>query len=476
VHIRVLLLLFLLGCHGGEALEEPALVGGPEPTPCEAPPGTSTLDEWGGDQRLQLADTGFFRTEQVCDRWWLVTPDGHPMRSFGVNSAHPDGDHEPDSGTRPYGITVDALYASDDEWADTAVQRLRSWGFNTAGSWSRTDLFAPRFVVSPILYLSGGDWQSGDVADWYDPAWQDAVAANVTDKVAPWVGDPHILGWFLDNEMRWGPDWRGSETLLQLYLQMPADAPGKAAAVALLDEELGGISGINAALGTGFDDMDAALAALDWPQLDHDTSDIEGDLTAAFLTQTAEHYFELTSDAVRAVDPDHMLLGNREVAIMTRPEVFDAAVQHLDVVSINYYTFLEGIDEVGLELSGALDPSGWFEALHDRHDVPILISEFGFRALDAGVPSSWPPQYPRLADQTERAAAFTDYALGAQATPWIVGWHWFEWADQPPLGRFDGENNNWGLVSLQDEPWAEVTAAMTEVTTASWSDLLVPAP
>ena len=58
--------------------------------------------------------------------------------------------------------------------------------------------------------------------------------------------------------------------------------------------------------------------------------------------------------------------------------------------------------------------------------------------------------------------------------PWIVGYHWFEWVDQPPEGRFDGEDNNWGVVSEADEVYEIVTARMTEVNPEVWARLRVP--
>ena len=78
----------------------------------------------------------------------------------------------------------------------------------------------------------------------------------------------------------------------------------------------------------------------------------------------------------------------------------------------------------------------------------------------------------------ERAAALVPFASG-DASPWrllvttalkhprVVGVHWFEHADQPAEGRFDGENSNYGTVTIDDRVYAELTAAMTRVNTAA---------
>ena len=156
-------------------------------------------------------------------------------------------------------------------------------------------------------------------------------------------------------------------------------------------------------------------------------------------------------------------------------EVFRAAEPYLDVFSINNYVFGEGIAETAMQMSGAPDPADGFAALHAEIDKPILITEYGFRAADSGLPNTWPFIYPTYGTQQDRADAFAEYVRGAvHSYPWIVGYHWFEWVDQPPEGRFDGEDNNWGLVTEQDEVYQVVTARMTEVNPEIWGRLRAP--
>jgi hypothetical protein len=47
------------------------------------------------------------------------------------------------------------------------------------------------------------------------------------------------------------------------------------------------------------------------------------------------------------------------------------------------------------------------------------------------------------------------------------GYHWFEHADQPAEGRFDGENSNFGTVTIEDNVYAELTETMTRVNAAA---------
>ncbi len=446
------------------------------PGPCAAVAGEPALDSWGGDARVALEATGFYRTEKLCERWWLVTPEGHPTWSIGVNHVTANGDRDGVTGEQLYAESVDAIYGSDEAFAEASAERLRGWGFNTAGAWTSTDLFLPHLPVTPVLYLAGYDWLDGDRSDWFDPAWEAAVLDTVQADVAPLADEPAIQGWFLDNEISWGPDWRGLDSLLQAYLGFEAEAPGKIVAVDFLLEQLSSVEQVNSALGTSFADGDAMLAATTgWDALDPGSSDTEGELSSAFLSMAAEHYFSTAVGAVRAADPNHLVLGNREVSVLTRSEVYLAAADQLDVIAINNYVFIDGIAEGALDLSGGLDPACGFEALAEIVHLPVLVSEFGFRAADSGLPNSWPFFYPTYDTQTERAQAFEDYATLHQSRPWMVGYHWFEWVDQPMGGReMDGEDNNWGLVNEADEPYTELTERMTQVNAAVFEQLRVP--
>jgi agarase len=94
---------------------------------------------------------------------------------------------------------------------------------------------------------------------------------------------------------------------------------------------------------------------------------------------------------------------------------------------------------------------------------PILISEWSYRAADSGLPNTYPPIYPTVTTQKERAKKFKTYVNALLERDYFVGHHWFIHADQPPEGRFDGENNNFGLVSEADVPYqllVETSAAV----------------
>jgi hypothetical protein len=120
------------------------------------------------------------------------------------------------------------------------------------------------------------------------------------------------------------------------------------------------------------------------------------------------------------------------------------------VISFNHYDF---------------DPGAAIDA-YSAGGKPCLISEFSFRGDDSGLPNSHGAG-PRVESQLERARCFERYVTAALKKPAVVGYHWFEHADQPAEGRFDGENSNFGTVTIDDEVYAELTETMTRVNAAA---------
>ena len=59
--------------------------------------------------------------------------------------------------------------------------------------------------------------------------------------------------------------------------------------------------------------------------------------------------------------------------------------------------------------------------------------------------------YPTFQNQEERGDVTLNYVMNALKKKYIVGYHLFQWRDQPKGGRLyppDGENNNFGILDI----------------------------
>ncbi len=234
----------------------------------------------------------------------------------------------------------------------------------------------------------------------------------------------------------------------------PAAHEAKAALVQLLRERHGEIAKFNAAWGLKVDSFEAIGAMAKMPAAK--TAAAEADCRA-YLALVAERYFGVTCRAIRAVDPNHMIIGSR-FAGRAPDEVWQAAGRHVDVVSVNQY------ERVDLE-TGTCSPAR--EALDEWHGLcgrPMMLTEWSFPALDSGLPCVHGAGQ-RFDTQTQRAAAYAIYQSMLFETPYMVGSNFFMWVDEPALGISSTfpEDSNYGLVNEQGVPWPELTATAAKI-------------
>jgi hypothetical protein len=86
---------------------------------------------------------------------------------------------------------------------------------------------------------------------------------------------------------------------------------------------------------------------------------------------------------------------------------------------------------------------------------PVPPYEWTLKEINPDLPSG----LVQAMNQEERGVAYRYYVEHAAAHPEVIGTHWFQWIDQPALGRNDGENYNIGWVDVTDRPYDELVAA-----------------
>ncbi len=289
------------------------------------------------------------------------------------------------------------------------------------GAWSVTELNDNGIVYAPIVNMAAAVqhdvWLKGGVVDYFSPEFRDAVNRVAERECAPHTKDPWLLGYFTDNELRWGKDWRSQESLLEGYLKMPATAPGHLKAVEFLKTR-----------GHGPDQL-----------TDEDKSE--------FLGLIAAEYAKVAHDAIRRADPNHLILGCR-FAGYPGDTAIRAVGPYFDVISFHSYNAAAPVDRL--------------EQIYKLTGKPTMVTEFSFKAMDSGLPNTKGAAKP-VATQRDRAEGFAAYVEALAALPSCVGFHWFEYRDEPKEGRFDGENSNYGVVKIDFTPWDVLTARMTRV-------------
>ena len=400
-----------------------------------------------GASSILYGAEGFFRVEQRSGVWWFVEPSGKLALSVGVNNVSYRGDVIQGTSKHPYFENISKIFPSKEAWAQAEIKRLESWGFNTIGSWSDPVLWGramPYAIILDIAARSGADWLKGVPVDVYSTRFEDTARQIAERECSPRANDPQLIGYFSDNELRWGPDWRGKQNMLAMYLNLPADAPGRRHAIDFIKKRYSGeIQKLDQAWDVHAANFEDVPSSAQTEAFRHDN--------AVFLEMVAQRYFEVCANAIHAADPHHLYLGAKFAGVPPDPVLRASHVA--DVVSVDIYKF---------------DPRPDVEHIYRLAQRPVLVAEFAFRAEDSGLPNT-KGAGPKVPDQAARAAAYGNYVKWLEGLPEAVGYHWFEWCDEPKEGRFDGENSNYGLVNIHDQPYAQFVKTVTDANKAAIS-------
>lgn len=423
-------------------------------------------DDWnvygGWRSGPQLAATGRFRTEKVQGRWHLVDPEGRLFFSHGIDVLRAGSDpirtagraawfaiRTDGSSWQPVDRNLRIKYGSDDPasaYLANLEKRMLHWGFNSVGNWGDPRLME-RGRIPYTLQLTDFDWKMPTIGktkfyDVFDPRYVQRMATLFRDEalkrslVRTSIDDPYCIGYFIDNEPTFGNHGR----LATEVLKCPATQPAKRELVAWLKGRHARIEDLNAAWRTSHRDWEALLAAQTVPSGTGHQADVR-----AFSDRMVDRYFQLCRDAVKTVAPHRLYLGCRFIGTdAVKRELYQPCGRYSDVLSANIYAH-----------SVANLP------IDDLPDLPVLIGEFHFGVGDRGMFS--PGLCPAGLDDADRARAYTRFMEGALLHPRIVGAHWFQFRDQPLLGRWDGEGYQIGFVDVVDTPYPEMIKAARRI-------------
>ncbi len=432
------------------------------------------LDAFGGlpgsKEKLGLKPTGFFHVEKKDARWILVDPDGNAFFHLGVCGFGPSDDYtyfagrervfewlpardgefasafHPDAYWKPNVLsfhlvnTIRKTGQPYDTAAYTArmIERVRKWGFNSAGAFGAGDWGARQQAKFPhVAHLPLETWQgfrdipgTHGVFDPYSNKLRERCDKLFAEKLPPAAADPLLIGYFLTNEPLW-------EEIPGAVAALDGSHPCKRRLAQMLEEKYKTIEAFNGVWETSLASF-ADVAARGLPVKNAAAKEDMRKFTGIFL----DAYFRLVTQTFRKYDQHHMLLGTRlQPGTINNETVCRVSGRYLDIVSFNYYTH-------GLDRDLLARVHGWIG------DKPMFFSEFYFgSAADSGLTGG----AKDVSSQRERGLAYRQYVEQAAALGYVVGIEWFTLVDQAVTGRwfdkYNGEAANTGLISVADRPW-----------------------
>lgn len=435
-HFILAALLWACGFAGGHACAE-----------VDAPPIGASVDSGPGSSASDKPARCTVRRD--AKGWWLVSPEGEPFFSLGICMFNQGSAKEDYTAAKPSYAAL-RHYEAPEAWADASLARLKSWGFTTVGGWSDYHTLSRSrehdLWITPVLHLGS---RSG--APWFD-MWDEKVVRTIEEiaqeSIAPLRDDPRVIGYYSDNELGW---WNAA--LWKMALEQPATSGQRRRLVSLVRQTYG-------------DDWDALTRdfepqnAASWEELDRGgmlwlrpgSTGIH--TMRRFLTLVAERYYQVMHDAIHKLDPGALYLGDRYQSFYY-PEVPRASRRHVDVVSTN----------LNASWNDGTFVDCYLNTLHALTDKPIVVSEFYMAAEQNRTGNkNTVGGFPTVTTQQERGKALSHTLRALVGLPYVVGADWFQYYDEPPHGRkLDGEDYNFGLVDIHNEPYEEVTAAFASM-------------
>ncbi len=448
----------------------------------EAVPENYPFENWsqyGGWKEKKLGEaTGYFTKCKQDGRWWLVDPLGYAFFSMGpdcvsLGDCRVDGiekwlDWLPDLDDPVYskmfrkmgqrfdaderrreGILFSFLQANlyrifgdnwFESWKETITGQLRRYGMNTLGNWTDGRLLGTTgmpYVTSLPQFPTTAENIFRDFPDVFSAEYQEE-ADKCAQALESKKDDPLMIGYFLRNEPMWA--FVDNLVLADEVLYNPARTSCKEKLIEFLQGKYKDIEKLNQAYERSLNSFE------DFYQVKEKVStwsDAAKEDMKEFSRRMLRAYVEIPCKACRKVDSNHMILGMRW-AWISDPDLV-TGWENFDVFSINCY---------------AVDPTANIQNAVDLGvDLPVMIGEFHFGALDAGLYSTG---LEGVATQKDRGIAYRYYCEKVAAHPNGVGCHYFQCYDQFVLGRFDGENYNIGLFDVCSQPYPDMLEQIKE--------------
>jgi hypothetical protein len=390
------------------------------------------LSQYGGWMGERFEATGFFRTQQIDGRWWLIDPQGYRFLHVGVVSVHPGS-------SANMKRAFAQKYGDDKTWAIETTRLLQELHFNGTGGWTdhprlhlsgkplpcviRMNLmssFGKKLgVTHAVPGHTGFELECIPVFHPDFPAYcQEQAHALATSR-----DDPYVVGIYSDNELQTPK----IENYLKLDSTNPAQRPNHEAALAWLRDRK----------------RKSNVTAKDVNLMDR----------LEFAGYAFERYFRIVAEAIKQVDPNHLYIGSRFMSSNSRnPFIWKAAAPYCDVVAVNYYGCW----------GPQLDEVAYWQTLCPR---PIMITEFYVKGEDSGLPNTTGAGWV-VPTQADRGRFYQHYVLGLLQSRTCVGWHWFKYQDNDPEKKgaeLSNIDSNKGIVDVRYQPYREFVEMMRQI-------------
>ena len=410
--------------------------------------------------------TGFFRVVEKDGRWRVIDPLGRGMVLLGVDHVKYHGHYSQRTKRSVHHEINKRKFPNKVDWEEDTLARLKKWGFNLLGAGCDPALKHRGLVHTVFLSIGDGLCWNPNRPDLYicpnehcpcsafpnvfHPQFAEWADWKARVGCAPHRDDPWLFGYFIDNELAWWGRGRRDTGLFDAVAKLPDTHSAKIAQRKFLAER--GVKGAPSA-----------------------------DDKLAFLKLAADIYFRVSSEAIHRYDPNHIVMGARFAGLGgAHPVVWEISGKYCDLVTFNVYPWAD-LDRNVVTMNRSANAERVVDAFTRQYGYvkkPMLVTEWSFPALDSGLPCTGGAGQ-RFLTQRERTQATELFARTMLSLPFLVGYDYFMWVDEPAAGISDAfpEDSNYGLINENGDAYPEITKMFTSLhkEVASGAKIAMPA-
>ncbi|HBE71306.1 MAG TPA: hypothetical protein DDW52_24430 [Planctomycetaceae bacterium] len=314
------------------------------------------LDTYGGFTDIKGKKTGFFHTQMIAGRWWLVTPEGHGF--FGIGLSHPVTGFS--KGTVTY-----SYKGNQEAWLRDGIKKMRELGYNCVWSGPYSTERArfgyvnyelaervyreekiPHAIHVPLIKhqveLKPGEKRP----DVFSEEYADFVRENVARYVRPNKDNPWIMGYYYG----FGSFMRSGLWINETLDREPG-SPGRQYLVSVLEKRYDGdIQKLNTVYGKdyqSFDDL-RQKGGIAYPA-GYFTYSKNKNIAAdqeALIAEIVVRVNRLGHAEIRKVDSNHMVLGCYVKGVTYSAELWKRITPYIDVLAPQHFSETHKISPV----------------------------------------------------------------------------------------------------------------------------------
>ncbi len=372
----------------------------------------SKYDVYGGIANAGFTGraTGFFHTERIGERTYIIDPLGNPYFALGMNTV----DLGFTDNQKNYAI---AAYGSEQAYYENITGELKETGVNLVYDSSGGKILEVEEGIPAVVGLSvvlpymnsigagrnnfSNGFANNDTMNVFDPDFERVTKKNVAKTITEggYADNPYVFGYTSDNELASGND------ILLRYLTLDPSEPVNSFSYAVAWTWLARRTG------NPCPTIDTLCTLENYPQINDE-----------FLSFVYARFYGVTREAIEAVDSNHMYLGSRINGTLYTCEPYHrVAGYYLDIITANLYG---GLNPVNTTITGFYRNAG----------IPFIVTEFFAKGSDAIDANGYTLANSTGAGivvrtQQDRADYYEHYALAMLESKACVGWSWYCFRD-----------------------------------------------